>query len=369
MAVYYLVFFFFAFLALSSKPRPLMNNYQFNTGMTVPWFFMFLALVFYIGFRYDVGGDWGSYKFGYWRVKDWPLIRVLTMGNVDPGFGFFQWVLARLNQGFISINIFSSAIFAYGLIKFCKSLPRPYLAIVVALPYLINVVAMGYVRQSIAIGVTLLGLLALFEKKNMKFFFLILIAATFHKSSVIFFPLAIFVTSKNRLYIFIAAILLLIAGYIIFVEGEVDRFLRYYVGQSYSSSGGAIRVAMLLVPSTIFLLFRKKFVLQDAQKKLWTIFALMSYPLFFAVIFLNISTTVDRVALYALPIQLFVFSYLPDIFKGKNSSILVFLIICYYALVLFVWLNFANHAQAWVPYDNVVRALWDQTGYFDRITT
>jgi len=73
--------------------------------------------------------------------------------------------------------------------------------------------------------------------------------------------------------------------------------------------------------------------------------------------------------LYALPIQLFVFSYLPDIFKGKNSSILVFLIICYYALVLFVWLNFANHAQAWVPYDNVVRALWDQTGYFDRITT
>lgn len=368
MSIYFLIFALFSVLAISSKQRKLdAGSSLFDTRITLPWLFIYLILVVYIGFRYDVGGDWGSYKFGYWKVKDWPLARVMVQGAVDPGFGVLQYLLGRLGQSFIALNVVSAAIFSYGLVKFSQSFPRPYLAILVALPYLINVVAMGYVRQSIAIGISMLAILALFEKKNIKFFFLILFAATFHKSSIIFFPLSIFVTSKNKFYIFIAAVLLLIAGYIIFVEGEVDRFLRYYVGQGYSSSGGAIRVAMLLVPSTIFLYYRKRFKLTDVQKKLWTIFAFASYPLFFAVIFLNISTTVDRVALYALPVQLFVFSYLPDIFK-KDQTLIVLLIVIYYLLVLFVWLNFANHSTAWVPYDNMVRSLWDQTGYFDKIT-
>lgn len=63
------------------------------------------------------------------------------------------------------------------------------------------------------------------------------------------------------------------------------------------------------------------------------------------------STAVDRVALYMIPPQLFVFSRLPDVLGGgKKVRPWVAAIVAYYALVLFVWLTFATHAQYWLPY-------------------
>jgi len=61
---------------------------------------------------------------------------------------------------------------------------------------------------------------------------------------------------------------------------------------------------------------------------------------------------VDRVALYMLPLQLVVFAHLPDIFGRKNQGFVVAGVVVYYAAVQFVWLNFASHAFAWLPYRN-----------------
>jgi hypothetical protein len=63
------------------------------------------------------------------------------------------------------------------------------------------------------------------------------------------------------------------------------------------------------------------------------------------------STAVDRVALYLIPLQLFVFSRLPRLATTtKVRTPLVLGIVAFYAAVQFVWLNFATHAQYWVPY-------------------
>jgi hypothetical protein len=57
-----------------------------------------------------------------------------------------------------------------------------------------------------------------------------------------------------------------------------------------------------------------------------------------------------------IPLQMVVFSYLPDIFGHKNAihRWIMILTIAYYALVQFVWLNFATHAHYWVPYKSVI---------------
>ena len=64
------------------------------------------------------------------------------------------------------------------------------------------------------------------------------------------------------------------------------------------------------------------------------------------------TTAVDRVALYLIPIQIFVFSRIPRLAGGniRVRTLLVLGVIAYYAAVLFVWLNFATHAQYWLPY-------------------
>jgi len=66
----------------------------------------------------------------------------------------------------------------------------------------------------------------------------------------------------------------------------------------------------------------------------------------------DISIAVDRVALYMLPIQLVIFSNVPDMLNDRKitSQFLVFAVVFYYFSVLFVWLNFADNAGDWVPY-------------------
>jgi hypothetical protein len=53
-----------------------------------------------------------------------------------------------------------------------------------------------------------------------------------------------------------------------------------------------------------------------------------------------------------LPLQLVVFSYLPDALgrRGGRNNLLTLLVLLYYAVVQFVWLNYAVHAQYWLPY-------------------
>jgi hypothetical protein len=53
-----------------------------------------------------------------------------------------------------------------------------------------------------------------------------------------------------------------------------------------------------------------------------------------------------------LPLQLVVFSHLPDVLgrRGGRNDAVVAGVVVYYAAVLFVWLNYAGHAFAWVPY-------------------
>ena len=57
-------------------------------------------------------------------------------------------------------------------------------------------------------------------------------------------------------------------------------------------------------------------------------------------------------ALYLLPLQLVVFAHLPDVLgrRGGNNTGLTSLVLLLYGAVLFVWLNYATHAFAWLPY-------------------
>ena len=64
------------------------------------------------------------------------------------------------------------------------------------------------------------------------------------------------------------------------------------------------------------------------------------------------STAVDRVALYWIPLQLFVLSRLPDALGKKDckNAVWVYAVVAYSAAVHFVWLFYADTAFAWEPY-------------------
>jgi hypothetical protein len=68
------------------------------------------------------------------------------------------------------------------------------------------------------------------------------------------------------------------------------------------------------------------------------------------------STAIDRLALYLLPLQVFVLARLPEaLSSSKNTKRqLLLAVIAYSAAVQFVWFNFGDHAEAWVPYKTFI---------------
>lgn len=348
---YWLFFLIPAYLAVLDKPRfRLQRDGTRSARMNGGWPTAFLSLVFLIGFRFEVGGDWGSYI----RYANTSVYMTWSQAfkASDPGYWVINLIAVKSGFGISGVNILAGILFSIGLVLFCQSLPRPWLALAVAVPYMVVVVGMGYSRQAVALGIAMLGLLALRRHNIFWFLLWVGLAATFHKTAILLLPIAALVSTKNRYAGIIIVIAATAIGYRILLEDHVNAFVINYVDSSYQSSGAFIRLLMNVVPGTIFLYFRKKFIISDGERRLWSIISVISLGLFVAYFLTSASTALDRMALYMIPLQLVVFSHLPDVLGtyGRTNLNLVVGILVFYASVLFVWLNFATHSVYWLPY-------------------
>jgi hypothetical protein len=125
-----------------------------------------------------------------------------------------------------------------------------------------------------------------------------------------------------------------------------------YVDAEYASQGAAVRVAMNLPAALIFLLFGRRFALDGESYKVWRNMSIAAFAALGLLILTSSSTAVDRSALYIIPLQLYVLSRMPRAFgrKGNADVSLIVLVIAYSAAIQFVWLNYAVHAEYWIPY-------------------
>ena len=351
MLPYWLFFLVPALAALASGPRMSMRaDGTRPLRVDATWMLMIVALTLVIGFRYEVGGDWGNYFRYLFGAENLNLSDLA--GLEDPGYWALNIVSVQLGLGITGVNTFGAGFLSIGLVLFCKSLPRPWLALACAMPYLVTVVAMGYTRQSIALGLVMIGLVMLGRGRFLVFCLWVVAGALFHKTAVVLIPLAGVTASKNRFLTLSLAAVASALGYLTFLADSADNLISTYIDTNIVSQGALIRLGMNAVPAAIFLLYRRRFLFSPAEKKLWIIFSLIAVGMFIAFFPTSLSTALDRMALYIIPLQLVVFAHLPDVIGvfGRRNQTIVALILLYYATILFVWLNFASHASYWVPY-------------------
>jgi len=317
------------------------------------WIPVAILYILFIGFRHEVGSDWDNYMnmFTFEAVN---MSYAQAFVHDDPAYWLLQVWAHDIGKTIHIVNFVGGILFVTGLIIFIRRLPNPWLALVVAMAYTILAVGMGYERQGIALGITLWAITALIDKKFLKFFILILFAAAFHKSAVLMLGLGLFHGGKGKYLKAVAAIVMGVGIYAAFMSGHEERLVSTYIDSDMQSSGAYIRVFMNAIPAFFFFYFHKKW------KRLWpnsyTIWLLIAWGSLFAIVgVIFLSTAVDRVSLYFIPLQFVVFSSLPILLRGKmNPKVTTALVIAYYALVYFVWLLFAKWAFAWVPYQNIL---------------
>lgn len=343
---YFLFFLIIVLVGFSNKA--LHRTSESNITSWPSWLFLFIILVLMIGLRYRVGADWNAYWQHVEDLRDKDIAIALSME--DPAYYFLNWIGANWGGGIYLVNIICASVFSFGLIFFCKSLSRPLLGILAAIPYLVVVVAMGYSRQSVAIGFEMIAIIYLLKNKIFTFIFLVGLASMFHKSAMLFVLLALFVPSRN---FWLVATSVITTGSILMwflFQKALDGLYYGYINTEYAASGANIRAVMNVMSASILLIFRKK-ILTDAKIRVFWIwmarFAILYIPV---LIFSPSSNAADRIALYLIPLQLFVWGELPKISGGRYYNFWYWFAALYSFTVLTVWLLYADNSGSWIPY-------------------
>lgn len=359
MIAYWILFLGVTVLALIA------NNRNFATSDTLVlyklnylWLFIIFVLSILIGFRFEVGGDWIQYVEIYDAIGSAEFDGQISV-MMDPGYLYLNLLMSKLNTGIYGVNLVTGIIFSTGLAVFCRQFPRPLLALTVAIPYLTIVVAMGYSRQSAALGFAMIALAALRNDNTRKFIIFIIIAATFHKTAIALIPLVLASQSTNRLAVIMWGFATVPILYFLFLSDSIAFLLEHYVmniDERFQSQGALIRVGMNVVAAIMFLMFSSRFSVSQSDRNWLRLFSWITLICLIGLLVTDSSAAIDRLALYLLPLQLVVFSYLPDVFTNDKElkKLIILFVAIYYGLVLFVWLNFGVHSQEWLPYKNIL---------------
>jgi hypothetical protein len=342
MLIYWALFAFFAagtFLSSPSQLARTRSHPMLAIGAVI------VALL--VGLRYKVGADWPNYEFIFDYAGRASFTRVLELG--DQAYQVLNWAVQNAGWRIWVVNLVCGAIFSWGLFRFCRAQPEPWLAALVAIPYMVIVAAMGYTRQAVALGILMAGLASFLRGGSTARFGLYTAgAALFHKTAVVAFPLVALSSARNRFLNLLVALAASVLLYDLFLGDAMDQFVQHYIKTGYSSQGAAIRVVMNMVAAIVFWLAGRRLQFSEIEWKLWRNFSLASVGFLVLLVVLPSSTAVDRMALYVMPLQIAVLSRLPLLGRARMPGRLG--VVAYLALVQFVWLNFAQHARFWVPY-------------------
>ena len=172
--------------------------------------FLIILSVFFLGFSYNMGGDWKVYKKFYENISE--------SFYFEKGYIFINKIFYKLG---IEYEIFQIIILIFCLSIVLKLLEKKSQNIYVAFVYIFINLLFPYsvepiLRQFIAVTIIIFSLKYIEEKKILKYLICVYIAILFHKSAIIaiffYFINSLKFRYKKRVFLF------LIIGYLLSLE-------------------------------------------------------------------------------------------------------------------------------------------------------
>jgi hypothetical protein len=358
MTIYWIMFALFAFgaftfkvpqLAADGVPAALPSD---RSSLAIPLAGLVLLVV--IGLRYRVGGDWHNYEvdFGYAHYQS---LGELLSQRKEPGYALATWLGVELGVDVWFVNLVLAAPFCWGLVQLCRQQPNPWLSLLVATPFLIVVIGMGFSRQAAAIGFLMAGIAAFIRTGSLsRFVFLTIAGSLFHRTVLVFVPILIMATGKSKFVSVLLCIVAIVLIYFTVISNSIEYYQQGYLQGRFDAAGARVRVLMNIMPALILLLSKDRFYLAPREKPVWKTFAILAVLSGFALLLVTSSVIVDRLAMYLIPLQLFVLGRLPLVFSSTGQPSLAWRlgVVSYSAAVLYVWLTWGHYSGGWLPYQS-----------------
>lgn len=311
-----------------------------------------LCLIAIVGLRYHVGGDWHNYEL------DFDLAHRQTLGELlsqrkEPGYAVAMWLAAQLDVDLWLVNLVMAVPFCWGLIQLCRQQPNPWLALLVATPFLIIVIGMGFSRQAAALGFLMAGLALYIRTGSLGGFVLLAIGGSFfHRTVLVFVPIIIIATGRSKMMSAMLGLVAIVLIYFTVVSSSMEYYQQGYLQGRYDAAGANVRVLMNVLPALLLLLTKDRFYRSQREKTVWKTFAILSLMSGVALFVVTSSVIVDRLAMYLIPLQMFVLARIPIVAAQSPNPSIAWraLVVAYSAAVLYVWLTYGHYSGGWLPY-------------------
>ena len=312
-----------------------------------------IFLVFFIGFRHEVGGDWYNYLAMFDLISKLPFL--ISIIFTDVAYGAINWASFQLGYEIYTVNFICAIIFCWGIYKFSSAFRNFWLPILVLFTYTIVVVAMGYTRQGVAVGLVCMAFASLLKNpKKRVYFFWIFMAMLFHKTAVIMFffmPLINTRFFRKKFFFWLYTIISFALIFsILWLSQKADNL---YLNNSVDSSGAIRRMLMHLIPLGIYVIYYKKF--KKSLNSIIQLMNLLSIMVFLTFLLAFIfSTLADRLGLYFIVFDVIVFAKFAEILTNRSKKLLIFLLTVQYTFVFYIWLYFSTWAPIAWNYKNIL---------------
>lgn len=302
----------------------------------IPLYYFGILMLFIFSFlRYDFGNDYMNYLEGYNAIKlninthigKSYLYRLLNV--YSPSFNF----LIFLTTLFYFIVIFK-------LIFSNVKKNRYWMSVLILLlnPYLF-LIHLSAIRQTIAILFFIISVKYIYERKIIKYIFCLVIAAGFHKSSLLLIPFYFFLNTKKiskKEYVFIfLSIIFIFTNYFQILLNIILQKFPGYIFYLKNAQGNSIRSIIFSAVYFIFVLLylnrlKEKKIIYGKLYLISTIISIWTIKI----------AMLTRIGMY---FDIFMIITIPNLLEEiKDKNIRLFFTMILFSIFLLRYLSFFN---------------------------
>jgi hypothetical protein len=312
------------------------------------WAAYWILTVLFIGFRHEIGTDWPNYM-SIWDDQGDSFISALL--HTEPAYYILMYLVKKMNLTIHWLNLLTSFIAITPVFYFSYRQKNRWIALMSIATALFVMSYIGYARQAPAIGLSIWATFRFLDKKFIGCFLILITASLFHNSAMILIIVfSGFILLQVRVGYKFAVLALLGLAWMIYAERVVGRITNYF-DLGLVSMGALPRIVLVDIALIIAIIFRKALFNSRFEREVMLYFCccgILASSLFFLD-----SIMADRLILYWLVIQIFVYGNLSSITVNNDYRVLSLVSIAAVNLsVLLVWLVYGTFSRDWIPYKN-----------------
>lgn len=311
--------------------------------------------------NYNVGTDSPYYiNMFSWNLDYFEWIEK----GIEPGFFLCIQMLQKLGiENYSFYFLFFSVLFNFLIIKTIYKINKYKVVCLISyltfsFVYLLN---FNILRQSLALAFFVYSIPFIFEGKNLKSYFFILIAIMFHYSALILISVPIIYKFIDKKFHILS---ILSSFFVVFYALFTEKFLNILIGLSgaerYSAyafeteNKGSLLLVSVYGFVFVFSLIVKYLLDINDKKYLLMLYFLMMYSIInFSIFFLGLSYEgPGRVVVYYVIGYIFIFSYLLNMIRGnRDLKAICTIFIVFIMIMFFIVLMSKSNIHEVFPYE------------------